>query len=385
MKKIIATLIFAIVSISAFGGIKLDITYGPWVENVTDDGFTVVWITPQNTMCWVEVAPDDGTSFYEQVRPQFYESVGGRRTAGTVHSIRVSGLNPGQAYRYKLYGKVELDNSEFYAIAFSGPRSNTVENRIRTLDSNSGSCRFTMVNDIHQDDAKFRKLMDGVTRDNTDFIVMNGDIVSAARSVDTVIKHTFVPIAEQVANIPVVFARGNHESRGEDFYKLPSLFPTPTGEFYYTFRQGPVAFVVLDAGEDKPDSDVEYSGTADFDRYREAEAEWLKKAVKDPMFASAKYKVAIIHIPTINEKDSWYGQKEASRLFLQTLNEAGIDLMLSGHLHKYLVREKGTAGNSFPIVVNSNTERLDFEADQNGMKLRIYDMDGKLVHKHDYK
>ena len=29
---------------------------------------------------------------------------------------------------------------------------------------------------------------------------------------------------------------------------------------YYAFRQGPVYCIVLDTGEDKPDSDIEYAG-----------------------------------------------------------------------------------------------------------------------------
>ena len=47
--------------------------------------------------------------------------------------------------------------------------------------------------------------------------------------------------------------------------------------FYYTFRHGPAFFVVLDCGEDKPDNDIEYSGLADFDRYRATAADWLKE------------------------------------------------------------------------------------------------------------
>ena len=108
-----------------------------------------------------------------------------------------------------------------------------------------------------------------------------GDIVSYAKSIDTVMVHTFGPVADIVKDIPVVFARGNHEGRGADSYLVPGLFDTPTGEPYYIFRRGPVAFVVLDGGEDKPDSSVEYSGLADYDAYRQAELEWLRGAVKD--------------------------------------------------------------------------------------------------------
>ena len=43
-----------------------------------------------------------------------------------------------------------------------------------------------------------------------------------------------------------------------------------------------MAFIVLDAGEDKPDDDVEYGGLADYDPYRLSQLSWLKEAVKRP-------------------------------------------------------------------------------------------------------
>jgi hypothetical protein len=70
------------------------------------------------------------------------------------------------------------------------------------------------------------------------------------------------------SEVPVYFARGNHETRGPFSVCFPDYFPTPTGKLYYSFRQGPVHFIVLDCGEDKPGSDIEYSGLAQFDAYR---------------------------------------------------------------------------------------------------------------------
>ena len=204
-------------------------------------------------------------------------------------------------------------------------------------------------------------------------------------SLDTTIRHTFEPIAVQCASMPVVYSRGNHEGRGREFYRLPWMCPTPTGEFYYLFRQGPVAAIVLDAGEDKPDSSTEYSGTAVYDGYRQAQLEWLKEIVKDPAFKSAPVKICIMHIPTINDRNSWYSQKWANKNFLPILNDAGIMAMFSGHHHRHFVREKGDCGNNFPIVVNSNNERMDFAADKSGhINLKFYDVNGTLTHEYNY-
>src|SRR5690625_5315672 len=64
-------------------------------------------------------------------------------------------------------------------------------------------------------------------------------------------------------------------------------FPTPSGKPYFTFRQGPVFFLFLDGGEDKPDSDIEYGGLSYFDEYREEQAEWLQQVVESEEFKSA--------------------------------------------------------------------------------------------------
>ena len=144
-----------------------------------------------------------------------------------------------------------------------------------------------------------------------------------------------------------------------------------------------MAVVVLDAGEDKPDDNKEYSGAVDFDLFRQQQVEWLEKVVKDPMFAKAPVKVAVMHIPAISSERSWYGEKRANEMLVPILNKAGVDIMLSGHYHRHVYIEKGTCGNKFPILANDNVSRLDFYTEGKGYQLRIYDMEGKLTHSYD--
>jgi 3',5'-cyclic AMP phosphodiesterase CpdA len=152
------------------------------------------------------------------------------------------------------------------------------------------------------------------------------------------------------------------------------------------FRQGPCAFLVLDGGEDKPDSSGEYFDTADFDAYRAAELEWLKQAVKDPAFTSARWRVVLIHIPTILHVSPWYCQQWLCDNVLPVLNGAGVDLMLSGHHHRYIYVDPRQDGNQndFPIIVNSNVDRLDFKADDKHLDVKVVDADGKEIHAHSY-
>lgn len=383
MKKIVLLFSSILMALSLFAA-EPTLKYGPWIQKVTDTGFSVLFKTSVDVMAWVEVAPDDGTAFEASVRQPFYQTVAGRRYCGKMHCIDVTGLQPGTTYRYRIYRQKLEDASHNNSVHYGPAKVQWVGKektfRMKTFDTAAKSCKFTMVCDIHQRSELYKSLMSGVKPADYDFLLLNGDIVNASVNIDTSIKYTFQPIINLTANMPVVFVRGNHEGRGMDWKLTPEVFPTANGQFYYTFREGPVAFLVLDAGEDKPDADVEYSGHAMYDQYRDQELVWLKNAVKDPAFAQAPYKVCLIHIPTINDKGSWYAQKWANENFVPVLNEAGVQLMLSGHHHCYFVREKGACGNDFPIVVNDDEERMDVViAEGKGIDIRVFNTKGEQV------
>lgn len=381
MKKLVLCLAAVIASVNLWSATDpMRIVYGPWIQNVTEDSFTIIWQGAEKSLSWVEVAPDDGTTWYQNEYPRYYETVSGRILAGNFHSVTVTGLKKATTYRYRIVGKPIVDESDPYALIYGAERAAKGTHKVRTLDYAASTCRFSMVNDMHFDDAKYTKLMSGMDKEKTDFIVLNGDIVSFSNSVDTLIKHTFDPIKDLAADFPVFFARGNHESRGSDFHKLNSVFKTNTGEYYYTFRQGPVAFIILDAGEDKPDSDPEYSGQAAFEQYRRQELEWLKKVIHNPEIENAPFKVCIMHIPTFDGPDAWYSQHWIAQNFTPVLNEAGVDLMLSGHHHQYILAKAGEYGNKYPILANSNVERLDFEATTSKIVVKTFDQSGAMLH-----
>ena len=312
-------------------------------------------------------------------RPRFYETLGGRTVTRTSHSVTVTGLKPGTRYRYKVCGRELIDGTNSYSVVFGQPACSYTPTTVKTLDASAATCKFTVVNDIHARDAVYKQLLAGKKGTDMDFLVMNGDMVSHNIHIDTTFKHVFQPVQELLNHTAAIYVRGNHESRGEEFDRFPEAFPMHNGGWYFTFRQGPAAFVVLDGGEDKPDSDVEYNGTAAFDQYRAAELAWLKTAVKDPAFQAAPVKICLIHIPMSWYEDIWYTQRRLYEDFLPVLNDAGITLMLSGHLHKYVVSEKGEGNNTFPIVVNSNNERMDVTIEGKKITLRFYDTAGKLV------
>ena len=62
MKRIISILVFLCTAIMA--GAQVKVNCGPFLQNVTEDSFTVVWTTDSLAVGWIEVAPDDGTHLY---------------------------------------------------------------------------------------------------------------------------------------------------------------------------------------------------------------------------------------------------------------------------------------------------------------------------------
>lgn len=362
-----------------------DVKYGPWVQNVSETGFTVMWKSSVKNFAWVEIAPDDGTPFEMYDRQRFYNVIAGRRIAGEFHSVNIKGLEPGKSYRYRIYAAVVDNDDSAYAVDYGPYRRVKIagDGVIKTLDKNAKKCRFFMLNDIHGKDENYKALTKDIKKSEWDFLVMNGDMYSYISSADSLLRHVFHVVPALTSSLPTVYTRGNHETRGREAHLLQDFCPTPTGEPYFLLRQGPVAFLIIDGGEDKPDSAPEYSGTVEFDAFRETELEWIKEAVKDPLFVEAPVKVAIMHIPALLFPDSWYSQVWLNEKFVPVLNEAGVDVMLSGHHHKHLNVKIGDCGNKFPIIANSNIDRLEFESDGKSWHIRTIDLEGKLTHSYD--
>ena len=159
---------------------------GPWVVGMTDNGFTVVWMSTERSIGWVETAPDDGTSFYAEERPRYYEDLLGRHVVSTLHSVRIEGLKPGTAYRYRIYQQ-GVDDSGAIPVLGRTTASNVYSRepyRVRTFDTAADKCRFTVVNDIHGRDSILRALTADATKREVDFVAFNGDMSSLMSSME---------------------------------------------------------------------------------------------------------------------------------------------------------------------------------------------------------
>jgi len=381
MKKVLFIILIPIIfSTIAFTQEDFRIQYGPYLQNIGENEATVVWVTNGKAYSWVELAPDDNSHFYAKERPQYFETTLGRKVVGTVHKVTIKGLVAGTNYRYRIYSREVLDNSgwdtKFGKVAASNVYS-AKPFKFKTLDSGKTKTSFAVINDIHGNNERLEALYNHIKKDNTDFIIFNGDMVNQLNSEKQMFNDFLSKSTELFASeLPFFYARGNHETRGTFSYDYMKYFPTSTGKPYYHFKQGPAFFIFLDGGEDKPDSDIEYGGLSAYDQYREEQTEWLEKVVNNKEFKESPVKIVILHVPPASI--GWHGQVELARLFTPILNKAGIDLMISAHTHRYSFVEKNKDGNSFPILINSDKEAVDVNIQNNKINVKIKDEKGNI-------
>ncbi|MBR1705223.1 MAG: fibronectin type III domain-containing protein [Bacteroidales bacterium] len=83
-------------SVTAWGQDAAKVACGPYLQQVTETSFTVMWETDIDAVGWVEVAPDDRSHWYNRERRRYYDLSGeGLLPVTRLHKVVVDGLEPG--------------------------------------------------------------------------------------------------------------------------------------------------------------------------------------------------------------------------------------------------------------------------------------------------
>ncbi len=345
---------------------------GPWVTDATETELTILWTSELPGQAYVEL--EDGS--------KHYDVFAGRRIFRRLHSVTIDGLKPGQDLKYRLGGLNIKDDTNARDPEFEGSYIGPWE-CTRTFDYSAEDCRFSVFNDTHMKIKKYRRLAAQVDSARTDFLFLNGDIVSAGNYVlDTLVGYAVEPLGTLTHGIPLMFARGNHECRGNNTWLVADVFPhKDPAPFYYTFRQGPVAFIVFDGGETHDDRSRAYAGADVFEDYLNEQIQWAREAMREKTFQEAPIKICLVHVPMIDHEDKsdFLLQRWMNVHMVPMLNEAGIKLMIGADLHEFMLCEAGTMGNDFPILVNDDVRRLDVACSPaDGIQVKMFNDKGKL-------
>ena len=385
MKKFLSTLLG--VAAPIFLAAQIKITHGPWLCDMTSTGVTVVWTTDKPALSWVEIAEDNGNSFYQKEHKRHYETVAGRRQAHKrVHAVRLKHLKPGTRYNYRIFSQEVVEWKYNDAVKYGDVAATNVFSRaplrFTTFPEKGSDISFLVFNDIHGRADYMAELVKNEDFSTHDFVLFNGDMSSSVENSDQLFKdYIDTAVSLYASELPLIYNRGNHETRGRHADFLAEYFPTNSKNFYQLYMVGDIACLVLDCGEDKPDNDIEYGNLADYDAYRVEESEWLRQVVASESFRNAAARIVFLHIPLGN--GSWHGNLHLEELFLPILNEAGIDVMFSGHTHRYGFREPNEKVR-FPILINDNQSYIRCNVTADKIKAEIVEPKGS-THTHEFK
>ena len=294
-----------------------DFTYGAVVYAVEDD-YQIVFSTSDSAIAWVEIG---GECYYDLY-------AGSMRSADKVHKIEVPQAVLDAAGGYKTCAKQMI-----YRGPFGGYTGKTIsrEYDFRPVDSSDG-LNHIAISDVHE--AVDAAVAAATTRKDTDFIVLLGDLVSMVET------EADAQMANDIAHgitggeIPVIYARGNHEIKGEYAEVLYKYVGSKNQEYYYTVTLGEdeVFAVVLDLGEDHEDDWWEYYGTAQFDLYRAEQTKMLEEILADGDYENYRYRMMVCHIPVVYVDKNGYFEPFRTQ-WTALLNEMEPDIGLSGHKH----------------------------------------------------
>lgn len=344
------------------------IMHGPYLVAPTETGVTVVWTT--DTPSHSKVLYGTGGKLTEMVEPAEH----GLKPVGTLHTVRLTGLTPGQTYQYRVVSTRVVELKPNWPEKGLSVKSPTYT--FTTLDSRDSTVTFSYITDTqHEDVPRLNANLDLVDWEEIAFLVHGGDALSWVEDRAQLFAHFLDPVTKRLDHRkPLVFVRGNHEARGPYARHFYEYVPTGTGQFYYTFNAGPVHFIVLDTGEDKPDTHNEYSNLNQFAPYREQEFAWLKRHVrKSERVTEAPFTVLLMHQPRWGWVD---GEKEK---WTQLANEAGVDLVISGHYHRSARIPPGKYGNDYPILVVDQDQVAEVTASETKLQVVVTGKDGTTV------
>ena len=285
------------------------ITSDPVVIDTSEE-YSVVFSTSDYGTGYVEYT-------YEGENYKVYDHTAGRLNSDCkIHNIQV----PYEHLRNNSYtvGSTRVIDDFSYGSRLG---KNVVSQEYTLTYNDSDDQSYLVISDWHTYLDKAYTAIDYLG--DYDSVILLGDSAPGVDYEDDVIKNT-VQFAGVVSggSKPVIYVRGNHETRGSYANDLPRVLGLD--ELYYITEVGPYSFIVLDSGEDKEDSHPEYGGLTDYGSYRADMIEWLKTAETEN-----EKVIALSHawqISQVEEEFSLTGWNEIDRI--------GARLILSGHTHQ---------------------------------------------------
>ncbi len=342
------------------------ILHGPYLMAPTETSVVVVWTT--DTPCHSKVLYGAGEPSLEANNAK-----DGFLPVGTRHSVRISGLKPGQTYRYQVVSTRVVRLKGYWpdkGLSVKSPVSS-----FTTFDAARAAATFYAITDTHEDSGRINALLKLADFQHADFLAHLGDALDTAESEEQAFAKWLDPVVNAIGpSTPLIHVRGNHETRGPFARELPSLVPVEEGRYFYARDVGPVHLLTIDTGEDKPDSTNVYAQLNDFAAYRAQELQWLEEHTRSSKrMADAPFRIVLMHQP------GWGYIEGGSQPWTDWANRSGIDLVLSGHTHRFAHIQPGQRGNNYHILVVGQDQLAKVEATAAQVRVSVQAKDGSPI------
>lgn len=279
--------------------------------------------------------------------------------------VRITGLKPATRYYYRI-GADRIRYDGGYRMKILGNEEDSHIYRFTTAGAKA-KAHFCVINDTHARWEPFGRIIEKVAELAPACVIWNGDASNVEETVEDQIRIFLKPEIERndyASQIPYLFSPGNHDSRGMANRHLERvwMFRQPEERLprdwdlgrNFAVRLGDMALIGLDTAEDKLDTNPIFAGLFTSGPYREAQTEWLRDALAREEIRTAPYLVAFCHIPLFDDNprhnpgdvapadkdpqystDFAYWQRTCARMWAPLLEEAGCQLVITAHQHRY--------------------------------------------------
>lgn len=314
--------------------------------SVVQNDMVLTWATRVPSVGWVEYGTDS-THLSTVYRIEEGKVVANNR----VHKIVISNLTPGQRYYYRVCSRVVRD-FRYRHITLG----DTVVSGFRSFvmpDLRANDFKIVVFNDIHRHEETISMLMKRVNDVHPDLILFNGDcLVEPDCEQDLVDMLSLLNSKVGADEIPVLYLRGNHETRGAYSWHLHEYLNFIDGSLYGAFSWGDTRFVLMDFGETRTDSNTQFAGLNRNDLFRAEGAEFLKKELQSPAFLKARKRVLVHHVPLYG----YEGCDPLHDVWGRLLVNAPFNICLNADLHEYAYLPPEAGVHAFPVAIAGGEE-----------------------------
>lgn len=291
------------------------------VVYAVEDTYQITFTTKAKGEAWVVI---NGIEYNDTF-------AGGRKTENTIHKITVPMSDLDSAGSYTVCTRAMMFRGPYESLQGPTISKNYYWKGVNTEDG----LHYYVFSDNHLA-KKSVAAAANYWGEKLDFLITLGDSVNWMESEHELSSILYLASDITKGEIPVIYARGNHEAYGARFAEYHNYVGSKDDKFYYTFRLKNIWGIVLDMGVDHEDDFKEYAGTAKYENYRIEQTQFLDTVLanaKDEFLAEGvDYRIGICHIPLTFYKvgNSHVSYREE---WISRLNQMNLSVMYNGHLH----------------------------------------------------